>query len=175
MLRALMNGKKMQMRKNLLFYFKIFLNMEIFFREPKVSDVDKLSILMKQLGYPIEENEMYRNILNYYSIEKQKAWVAVIEENVVGCIAVAITDYFHRKGAFLRIITMVVDQNNRRQGIGRKLIQIAEDYAKDMKCSYIELTSGVYRESLGSHDFYKSLGYVDLNNSKKYFAKELNL
>jgi hypothetical protein len=31
----------------------------------------------------------------------------------------------------------------------------------------------MHREKLGSHKFYQSLGYSELNEIKKYFAKKL--
>ena len=147
---------------------------EVFFRETTVGDVQSLTSLMTQLGYPIEVDNMHQNILKYLSLENQKAWVAEWNGEVVGCIAVAITSYFHREGSFLRIITMVVDEKKRRMGIGKRLMQLAEDYAREKWCSHVELTSGVHRETLGSHKFYESLGYAELSSKKKYFGKKLN-
>jgi len=147
---------------------------EVFFREPTVGDIQSLTSLMTQLGYPIEVDNMHQNILKYLSLENQKAWVAEWNGEVVGCIAVAITSYFHREGSFLRIITMVVDEKKRRMGIGKRLMQLAEDYAREKWCSHVERTSGVHRETLGSHKFYESLGYAELSSKKKYFGKKLN-
>jgi len=147
---------------------------KISFREPSVDDIQPLALLMKQLGYPVELSEMHKNILKYSSLKNQKAWVAEVKGEVVGCIAVSITNYFHRDASFLRIITMVVDEKKRRMGIGKKLMQIAEDYAKEKGCSHVELTSGAHRETLGSHRFYESLGYTELSLKKKYFGKKLD-
>ncbi|MCI5052104.1 MAG: GNAT family N-acetyltransferase [Simkaniaceae bacterium] len=146
---------------------------EISFREPNAGDVESLASLMTQLGYPIEVDRMGKNIFKYLLLKNQKVWVAECNGQVVGCIAVAITHYFHREGAFLRIIAMVVDRTKRRMGIGKSLMQVAEDYAREKNCSHVELTSGVHRETLGSHRFYKSLGYTELSSQKKYFGKKL--
>ena len=143
-------------------------------REPAITDSNILASLSEQLGYPIKSRDMEKNIILYSSIPFHKAWVAEIENIVIGYIAVAITHYFHRQGSFLRIIAIVVDQHYRKLGVGKKLMQIAEDYAGQMKCSHIELSSGIHRAKLGSHDFYKSLDYVELNDIKKYFGKKLN-
>lgn len=142
-------------------------------REPNDRDTESLGRLMRQLGYPIEHNAMQKIILRYSSLTNQKAWIAEKDGKVVGCIAVAITVCFHREGAFMRVIAMIVDQKFRKGGIGKALMQVAEDYANKMKCSHIELTSGVHREICGSHDFYRKLGYVELNDRKKYFGKKL--
>ena len=146
---------------------------EFFFRAPTVDDARSLTSLVMQLGYPIEVDSMYQNLLKYLLLEHQKAWVAEYNGQVVGCIAVAMTNYFHREGSFLRIIVMVVDETKRRMGIGKRLMQIAEDYAKQKGCSHVELSSGTHREVLGSHRFYESLGYADLSSKKKYFGKKM--
>jgi predicted N-acetyltransferase YhbS len=116
---------------------------------------------------------MRENVQKYIQFPNQKAWVAEKAGQVVGCIAVAITHYFHRPRSFLRVITMIVDEQQRRSGIGKSLMNIAEKFALDQECSHIELTSGMHRVGSGAHEFYSSLGYSELNDKKKYFAKKL--
>lgn len=143
------------------------------FREVHPADLPALISLMEQLGYPIEREAMRENIESYLALPTQKAWVAELKGKVVGCIAVAITQSFHRPGSFLRVIALVVNQEERRLGIGKSLMSIAEKFALDCGCTYVELTSGVHRAKLGSHQFYQSLGYIELNATKKYFVKQL--
>lgn len=143
------------------------------FREVQIDDTPALAPLMDQLGYPIDEKILSENIQKYLSLPTQKAWVAVNGGQITGCIAVAITNYFHRPGSFLRVIAMIVNHAHRRSGIGKSLMNIAEKFAREHSCSHIELTSGMHREKLGSHKFYQSLGYCELNEIKKYFAKKL--
>jgi ribosomal protein S18 acetylase RimI-like enzyme len=146
---------------------------KIIIREPISQDVDALVSLMGQLGYPISFREMEKNLLEYSTRPNQKAWIAEKDKKAIGCIAVAVTNYFHRKGTFLRVITLVVDRDHRREGIGRELMKKAESYAKDLGCSHVELTSGMHRAKLGYHDFYRSLGFSDLGEIKKHFGKKL--
>lgn len=143
-------------------------------REAKPNDYSQLLPLMDQLGYPIEKEKMESNLKNYCQLSKQKAWVAEKDNKIIGCLAAAITDYFHLPKAFLRVISLVIDKDHRRMGIGKKLMQKAESYACDMGCMHVELTSGTHRAGLGTHDFYRSLGYTDLYDRKKYFAKKLS-
>jgi [ribosomal protein S5]-alanine N-acetyltransferase len=145
----------------------------VIFREVQISDAHSLAPLMDQLGYPIDEKILSENIQKYLFLPTQKTWVAESVGQIVGCIAVAITNYFHRNGSFLRVIAMVVNHEHRRAGIGKMLMGIAEKFAREQGCSQIELTSGMHREKLGSHKFYQSLGYSDLNAIKKYFSKKL--
>lgn len=149
------------------------LDPSLIFREVRIEDATFLVLLMEQLGYRISESEIKENIQHYKGREDQKAWVAEKAGKVVGCVAIAITNYFHRTGRFLRVITMVTDQEQRRSGIGKKLMHMAEQYAVDQGCGHVELTSGMHRAAFGSHDFYHSLGYEELNSTKKYFAKQV--
>lgn len=146
---------------------------KIIFREVQITDAAALTALMEQLGYPIEESIMRKNIQKYLLFNGQKAWVAEKSGEVIGSIAVAITNYFHRPGSFLRVIALIVDQNKRRLGIGKSLMELAEKYAKEQGCTHLELTCGAHRSELGSHDFYRNLGFSDLNDKKKYFGKLL--
>lgn len=146
---------------------------EVIFREVELGDEGILTTLMGQLGYPIDEHTMKENIRKYILLKNQKAWVAEKSGEVIGCIAVAITDYFHRQASFLRVIALIIDEKNRRLGVGKKLMSIAEKFALERGCSHVELTSGAHRAELGSHEFYQSLGYKELNDTKKYFAKKL--
>lgn len=149
------------------------INKSLIYREVQVADASFLVPLMEQLGYPIDPTIMRENIQTYIQLPNQKAWVAEKSGQIVGCIAVAITNYFHRPRSFLRVIAMIVDEQERRSGIGKNLMALAEKFALDQGCSHIELTSGMHREKLGSHEFYRSLGYTEINNTKKYFAKKL--
>lgn len=149
------------------------INESLVYREVHAADASFLVPLMEQLGYPIDATIMKENIQKYIQLPNQKAWVAEKSRQIVGCIAVAITNYFHRPRSFLRVIAMIVDGQERRSGIGKNLMDLAEKFALDQGCSHIELTSGMHKEKLGSHEFYRSLGYTELNNTKKYFAKKL--
>ncbi len=146
---------------------------DLTFREVELNDVCQLISLMEQLGYPISESLLMENIQKYILLPNQKAWIAEYSGKISGCIAVAITSYFHRPGSFLRVIAMIVDQDQRRLGVGKGLMSLAEKYAFAHGCSHIELTSGAHRVDSGAHEFYKSLGYTELNNTKKLFGKRL--
>ena len=146
---------------------------QLFLREVQISDTVALMSLMAQLGYAIDEKTLSENIQQYRQQAKQKSWVAEIAGQVIGCIAVAITDYLHRRGSFLRVMTLVVAQEHRRSGVGKSLISFAEQFSIEQGCVKIELTTAMHREKLGSHQFYQSLGYIVFNDVKKYFVKEL--
>jgi GNAT superfamily N-acetyltransferase len=75
----------------------------------------------------------------------------------------------HRPGGDIcRITAFVVTAGARGQGIGRRLIEEIERYARDTGCARIEVTSAAPR--LEAHAFYTRLGYTD---APKRFLKDL--
>jgi len=143
-------------------------------RSAVVQDTDLLVDLMVQLGYPMSVDHMREQIQTFIEHpEFGHIWVAQKDDLVVGCISLSLMHWFHHhKGKFARITSLVVDQNYRRQGIGKMLVEFAENHARESGCIAIELTSGMHRSALGSHDFYTNLGYDDLSGIKKYMAKK---
>jgi GNAT superfamily N-acetyltransferase len=58
---------------------------------------------------------------------------------------------------FMVLENMIVSENARGKGIGRKLVEQLEEYAKQRNCTYIMLVSLIKRK--GAHKFYESLGF----------------
>lgn len=140
-------------------------------REIALGDLTSLVSLVGQLGYPIDAASMEANIKSYRTFPHLKAWVIEKSGKVLGVLSLAITESFHRRGRSARILSLVIDEAHRRLKLGEALIKVAEEYAKSKGCSYLELTSGMHRKP--AHQFYKSLGFDELNDLKKYYAKKL--
>ncbi|MCF7799983.1 GNAT family N-acetyltransferase [Candidatus Babeliales bacterium] len=143
-------------------------------REALPSDCSAIANLIEQLGYPISPKEMLQQIKLYTDKSDYKVFVMECDGNVVAVISIIFRDHFHRKAKYMKITSLVVDSQYRRQGIGHKLIEYVENYAANLGCDFIELTSPTYRAKLGTHDFYKNLGYEDLGDTKRYLAKKIN-
>ena len=90
--------------------------------------------------------------------DKHFAWVALINNRLVGYIDVVFRTYHFAFGFTARIETTIVDEKFRRQGIATKLIECCEEKAKEKGCKVVELDSGLPRES--AHQFYESRGYA---------------
>jgi GNAT superfamily N-acetyltransferase len=52
---------------------------------------------------------------------------------------------------------LVVHPGLRGKGIGRRLVAVAERFARDCGCERLELTSGAHRHD--AHRFYTTLGF----------------
>lgn len=140
-------------------------------REIALGDLAPLVSLIGQLGYPIDAASMEDNIKAYSTLPHLKAWVIERSGKVVGVLSLAVTESFHRRGRSARILSLVIDEAHRRLKLGEALIKVAEEYAKSKGCSYLELTSGMHRKP--AHQFYRSLGFDELNDLKKYYAKKI--
>jgi GNAT superfamily N-acetyltransferase len=103
-------------------------------------------------------------------------WVAERTGRIVGCVGVAPS----RSSADWEILKLYVTADRRRQGLARKLVALAEDWARRHGARGIELwTDTRFTEA---HAFYRSLGYEqegwrqlqDLSRTAEYrFHKRL--
>ena len=63
----------------------------------------------------------------------------------------------HTPGSLGRITALVVHPDVRGKGLGRRLVAVAEAFARECGCGRLELTSAVHRYE--AHVFYEKLGY----------------
>lgn len=70
-----------------------------------------------------------------------------------------------------RLVAMVVDGQHRSKGIGRSLVEAAENRAKELSCLRMEATSSRPREH--AHRLYRQHGYEDVCERSARFMKHL--
>ena len=69
--------------------------------------------------------------------------------------------YFGQCRSFMFVEDFVVKQEYRGQGIGTRLMQSAEEYARELNCSYVMLLTDRDRDK--AQRLYRRLGYADEN------------
>jgi GNAT superfamily N-acetyltransferase len=85
-------------------------------------------------------------------------FVAVDGQKVVSSCNIAVVPNLTRSGASWAIIENVVtDSTCRRQGIGKRLMEMAIEFAKSRGCYKVCLLSNSTRA--GAHKFYEELGF----------------
>ena len=95
-----------------------------------------------------------------------KYFVATDGALVVASIYMAIIPNLTRNGRSNGFIENVItDEKYRRKGIGKKLMKMAVEYARENNCYKIVLISGMKRKE--AHLFYESCGFD--GNSKRGF------
>ena len=90
-----------------------------------------------------------------------QVFVALIDSQVVGVVSLHILPLFHEEGDLCRITALVVSKSHRRQGIGGKLMEFAEDFARSNGCIRMEVTPGERRAD--AQAFYGRLGYKEVS------------
>jgi GNAT superfamily N-acetyltransferase len=128
-------------------------------RKITMGDARDLLPLVNQLGYPTTEENLIARIALYQQSMFDRAWVAIENGHVMGFIALHVYDLFHSTERYARIVSLIVRDTHRRQGIGRRLILKAERYASTQNCSSLELSSSHKRIKQGTDHFYEALGY----------------
>jgi ribosomal protein S18 acetylase RimI-like enzyme len=115
------------------------------------------------------EDKYLDYLLKLVSSSNGKLLVAEIDSTVVGYVAVAIEDgkdsspciKIKRIGY---IPDFVVLREYQKQGIGKKLLDAAEQYIKSQGCEYVSLDVTTGNSAI---DFYKKLGYKEYSTNLK--------
>jgi GNAT superfamily N-acetyltransferase len=142
---------------------------EITIRSVRPSDADTIAALTKQLGYSADPAAVAGRLSRLLARSDQQLLVADDGGRAIGWIHMLIAEYVEAD-AFVVIGGLVVDRDYRRQGIGRRLLARAEEWAARHGCSVVRLTSSVKR--VEAHTFYERLGYTNLKTQYS-FAKRL--
>lgn len=122
------------------------------------NDTPRLLDLLEQMGYQMTYQEMEQRV---DAFEHRHHHLLVMDDNgeVIALIAFASYEQFLSPSRCCHIDTLVVDNKYRGQGLGKKLIAIAEKYALSHGANKMELISANHRKKTGAHAFYTSLGY----------------
>ena len=143
-------------------------------RELNENDLESLIKLYEQLDgangdFSVEDalkiwkDEIKRN-------KKIKYFGAVDNEKVVSTCYCMIIPNLTRLGSSIAFVENVVtDKEYRGQGLGRKVMEMAIEFARENNCYKVILQSASFRKE--AHQFYKNLGFD--GESKKAFIMKL--
>ena len=129
-------------------------------------DLPVMVNLLALLGYPHTENSLLQNV-NAIRARGGEIFVAENKQGVVGCIS-GILDVRLAEGLKGEIVSLVVDKSARCQGIGRCLVNAAEQWL--LKTTpHIQLRANTLRRD--AHRFYTSLEYAEVKTQKVFNKK----
>lgn len=125
-------------------------------REAKPADAAALVALVTFLGHAIDEKALRKNLA---ALKKagEPPLVATLGKQVVGLCGLHRMMVPHRPKSVGRITVLVVAQEAQGRGIGKTLVEAAEDWLRGQGCGLVEVTSNDRRGE--AHAFYRHMGY----------------
>ena len=125
-------------------------------RDARAYDAPILTKLIVDLGHPITEADVRRN-LHRLAPMGLLPLVAACGDEVIGLCGLSEMVTIHRDAPVGRISILVVAEDHRNGGIGALLVAEAEKRLTARGCKMVEVTSNMRRER--AHGFYEKLGY----------------
>lgn len=144
--------------------------MEAFLKEIEIEDAEIITSLIEQLGYEVTKAETIERIKNIISNEDHFACTAILENKIVGWIHVFVSVHLE-SNPFVEIGGLIVDENFRGQGIGKKLIEEVERWMVSKNFYKLRVRTNVKRKD--THRFYLNQGF-SLIKEQKIFDKQIN-
>ena len=140
-------------------------------RELNLKDIDSLLELYVQLS-DVNKNYSYEKSVAVWKDEIEnnkniKYFGAVDNGRVVStCYCAIIPNLTNGSRSIGFIENVITDENYRKQGLAKKVIEMAVNFAKENDCYKVFLESGVARTE--AHKFYEKIGFE--TGSKKPFV-----
>ena len=139
-------------------------------RRAVAADAERIAILAGLLGYPSTAEDVLRQLPRLQASLEHAVFVAEAPDGlVVGWLHVH-ANHVVEFDPRAEVGGLVVDEKFRGSGMGRLLMQHAEQWAREKGYSEVVLRSNVIRT--GAHKFYESLGYT-VTKTQKHFRKVL--
>jgi GNAT superfamily N-acetyltransferase len=136
------------------------LNTDIIIRDAEYSDLEELTALMTDLGYPATLPEFTARFENISAHLDYRTIVAVADGAIVGMAGLSKNIFYEMNGNYMRILAFVVKQSARKLGIGKMLIEAAESWALRQGLHTVMVSSGNRTERDAAHVFYQKMGYA---------------
>jgi GNAT superfamily N-acetyltransferase len=138
---------------------------EVKVRAARVEDAPALARLSGQLGYPATIEQILARMAVIQDDPSSGLFVAEMSGAVVGWMHL-LNQHLIEYGSRVEVAGLVVDEAARGRGIGRCLMDRAEEWTRERGSHTIHLRSNVTRA--GAHAFYEHLGFKHVKTSKTF-------
>lgn len=111
--------------------------------------------LLKQLGYESQESELITALSQ--QDPNSEVFIAKKGTQVIACMSLIYFYYFPIQKSVCRITAIVVNEDMRNTGVGKKLVQFATTQAATKSCAQLEVTTSLARKS--TQAYYERIGF----------------
>jgi GNAT superfamily N-acetyltransferase len=126
-------------------------------RDAIVEDYGTIAHLLGELGYPSMPDGVRQRLARLLPRDDTRVFVAERSASILGALGLHRMPVLTSVSDIAMIIALVVTEEARRTGVGRRLVERAEDEARLWRCGRIMVTSAERRTE--AHAFYERLGY----------------
>ncbi len=128
-------------------------------REAEPTDIFDLTELMTELGYATSIDEMKTRFENIKNHKDHQTFVATDGKEILGMVGLSKNFSYEQNGIYVRVLALVTRSGSRQKGIGKKLMEVAENWAREIGANKVLLNCGNRDERAIAHLFYKKIGY----------------
>jgi len=126
-------------------------------RAATAEDADRIAALSTELGYPSSEEQVRGRLARIEKDSDHAVFVAEVENDpVIGWVHVCVSRLVENDPEG-EIGGLVVDERHRGSGVGKFLMERAEQWAREKSLKSVYLRSNIIRKD--AHTFYQRLGY----------------
>ena len=134
-------------------------------REATIDDAVHVAELSGTLGYPVNVETMRQRLERVLASNAHVVFVAEIDRQIVGWTEAAEVEILVADRR-CELEGLVVADGQRGHGVGRKLVEAVEQWARSRGLDQISLRSNVVRPE--SHSFYERIGYERFKTQHAY-------
>ncbi len=142
-------------------------------RKAVSEDAPHISDLLHQLGYPVSPDQVRLRMQSLLPDKDKTIRVAESETGtIIGCVQVTMGTRL-AEGRYAEITALVVDERWRGQGVGKRLLEAAQEWLKEPgRPSTLRVRCNVRRTE--AHRFYENCGFREVKSQKVFdtFANE---
>lgn len=120
-------------------------------------DAPALAVLLAELGYPASTEQAAARLASLQGYRCAVAYVAERGGAVCGLATVHSHVALNRDEPAVQLTLLVVAGAVRGGGVGKRLVQAAEEWAREIGAQRLVVSTAVHRA--GAHAFYETLGY----------------
>jgi GNAT superfamily N-acetyltransferase len=135
---------------------------DLLIRRLTVDDAEAAAELCSQLGYPNSADDLRRRIDEMSRSTDRIAFAAVVNGQMVGWIDAAMERHLQSPASAV-IGGLVVREDTRGLGVGRRLCLEVEEWARSQSVPLVRVRSQIKRED--AHRFYLRDGYRKVKTS----------